>query len=274
MLRDYSKDMPWAIVQLKNQCFALATQDVREMLMIPQIAQVPNMPDYIRGVINLRGRVMPLVDLRKRLGMVSATDEVDAFCRLMTQREQDHRKWLAELEASVQEHREFKLTTDPHKCAFGKWYDTYQSDNAWIGSLLKKFDKPHKKIHSVGQQVVQMVAGGKIDQALQLLAETRSRELSSMIRLFESLRELTREAQRETAVIFTIGTHLFAGSVDCAVSVEKLTPESVALLPAGGGASHDSFVQRSGRRVKDNALVLILEADRILDRELVEKLAA
>jgi hypothetical protein len=167
MLQEYAKDMSWAIVELKNQCFALATQDVREMLVIPDIVRVPNMPDYIRGVINLRGRVMPLVDLRKRLGMASATEEVDGFCNLMTQREQDHRNWVAELEASVQGHREFKLTTDPHKCAFGKWYDTYQTDNAWIAALLKKFDKPHKKIHGVGLQVVQMVADGRFDQALQ-----------------------------------------------------------------------------------------------------------
>jgi chemotaxis signal transduction protein len=274
MLREYPSDMPWAVVQLKNQCFALATQDVREMLMIPDTAQVPNMPDYVRGVINLRGRVMPLVDLRKRLGMVSASEEIDGFCSLMTQREQDHRKWLAELEASAQEHREFKLTTDPHKCAFGKWYDTYQAENPWVAALLKKFDEPHKKIHGVGLQVVQFVADGRLDQALQLLAKTRCQELSSMIRLFESLRDLVRVEQRETAVIFTVLGHTFAGSVDSAVSIEKLTPGSVAPLPAGAGASHNSLVQRTGRRAKDNQLLMILEADRILERELVEKFAA
>lgn len=274
MLREYPGDMPWAVVQLKNQCFALATQDVREMLMIPDVVRVPNMPDYIRGVINLRGRVMPLVDLRKRLGMASATDEVEGFCNLMTQREQDHRKWLAELEASVQEHREFKLATDPHKCAFGKWYDTYQAGNPWIAALLKKFDKPHQKIHGVALQVAQMVAEGRLDHAVQLLTETRSQDLSSMIRLFENLRELARAQQRETAVIFTSSGHVFAGSVDSAVSVEKLAPASVAPLPAGAGASHNGLVQRTGRRAKDNQLLLILEADRILERELADKLAA
>jgi chemotaxis signal transduction protein len=266
--------MPAVIVRLKNQYFAVPIQNVREMLMMPEIARVPKVPDYIRGVINLRGQVMPLVDLRRRLGMVSAVDEADGFCNLMTQREQDHRKWLAELEACVRECREFRLTTDPHKCAFGKWYDTYQSDNVWIAALLKRFDKPHKKIHEVGQQVIQLVAGGSSDRALDLLAETRGRELSSMIQLFESLRDLVREEQRETAVIFTISGHVFAGSVDSAVSVEKLTPGSVARLPEGAGASRANPVQRTGRRAKDNELILILEADRVLNRELVAKLAA
>jgi chemotaxis signal transduction protein len=82
--------------------------------MVSEVASIPNMPDFVRGAINLRGRVMPLVDLRKRLGMVSASEETSEFIRLMMQREQDHKNWLAELEASVRERREFKLTTDPH----------------------------------------------------------------------------------------------------------------------------------------------------------------
>jgi hypothetical protein len=98
---------------------------VRELVMVSEVASIPNMPDFVRGAINLRGRVMPLVDLRKRLGMVSATEETSELIRLMMQREQDHKNWLAELEACVRESREFKLTTDPHTCAFGKWYDCH-----------------------------------------------------------------------------------------------------------------------------------------------------
>jgi purine-binding chemotaxis protein CheW len=39
---------------------------VREIVRIPQITAVPNAPDYIEGVINLRGQIIPVVDLRKR----------------------------------------------------------------------------------------------------------------------------------------------------------------------------------------------------------------
>jgi purine-binding chemotaxis protein CheW len=39
---------------------------VREIVRIPQITAVPNAPDYIEGVINLRGKIIPVMDLRKR----------------------------------------------------------------------------------------------------------------------------------------------------------------------------------------------------------------
>jgi purine-binding chemotaxis protein CheW len=46
---------------------------VREIVRIPQITAVPNAPDYIEGVINLRGQIIPVVDLRKRF-RVGATE--------------------------------------------------------------------------------------------------------------------------------------------------------------------------------------------------------
>ena len=42
---------------------------VHEILRYPQITRVPNTPDFIRGVINLRGNVIPVVDVRKRFGL-------------------------------------------------------------------------------------------------------------------------------------------------------------------------------------------------------------
>ncbi|MDH7552502.1 MAG: chemotaxis protein CheW [Spirochaetota bacterium] len=42
---------------------------VHEILRIPEITRLPNTPEYIRGVINLRGNVIPVVDIRLRFGM-------------------------------------------------------------------------------------------------------------------------------------------------------------------------------------------------------------
>jgi len=46
----------------------LPISTVREIVRIPEITSVPNVPDYIEGVINLRGQIISVVDLRKRLG--------------------------------------------------------------------------------------------------------------------------------------------------------------------------------------------------------------
>jgi purine-binding chemotaxis protein CheW len=263
-LKTYPPNMPWAILQVKNQSFAIATEDLREMLIMPEVSGVPNTASYIRGVINLRGRVIPLIDLRKRMGFPSAADETNSFCALMDQREQDHKKWLNELEASVAERRAFALTSDPHKCAFGKWYDTYRAENAWVGALLKKFDAPHQQIHRVAVEVGEFVARQQFDAANERIARTRTGVLDEMLKLFADLRSLVRESERETAVVINAGGKTISVSVDLALSIEKFAPDSVEALPPAVAVSRDGVVRRGGKLNKTGEVVLIIETDRLL----------
>src|ERR1700732_125050 len=52
--------------RIGRETFGVPISLVREIVRVPDITSVPNAPDYIEGVINLRGRIIPVVDLRKR----------------------------------------------------------------------------------------------------------------------------------------------------------------------------------------------------------------
>jgi hypothetical protein len=147
-----SCDDSWVIVRAGEGLYAIPALSVQTMVMMPNVVAVPNMPHHVRGVINLRGQVLPLTDLRIRCGMEPLSKHIEQLCTLLEQREQDHKNWLAELEKSVTERRAFSLTTDPHKCAFGKWYDNFHSNDLILAMLLKNFDDPHKAIHAIAQR--------------------------------------------------------------------------------------------------------------------------
>lgn len=53
---------------VQDERFAISITDVREIIEVESLARVPMTPDYISGVINLRGNVAPVVDLAVRLG--------------------------------------------------------------------------------------------------------------------------------------------------------------------------------------------------------------
>jgi purine-binding chemotaxis protein CheW len=55
--------------QLGNEEFAVQVLRVREIMGIQEITAVPQTPDYVKGVINLRGKVIPVVDLRLKFGL-------------------------------------------------------------------------------------------------------------------------------------------------------------------------------------------------------------
>jgi purine-binding chemotaxis protein CheW len=62
---------------LGEEVFALDISSVREVLEYTTITKVPRTPEYIRGVINLRGRAVPVVDVRLKFGMPETARTVD-----------------------------------------------------------------------------------------------------------------------------------------------------------------------------------------------------
>lgn len=54
---------------LASERYGLEILKVQEIIGVPTITRIPKCPDYIKGVINLRGRIIPLVDLRIKFGL-------------------------------------------------------------------------------------------------------------------------------------------------------------------------------------------------------------
>ena len=69
---------------LHNESYGIEVLKVREIIRIANITMVPQMPAYVRGVINLRGKIIPVLDLRLRFGL-SQADSTDQTCIIVVQ---------------------------------------------------------------------------------------------------------------------------------------------------------------------------------------------
>ena len=56
-------------VVVGNEAFGIAVLKVREIIRLQNITSVPQVPEFVKGVINLRGRVIPIIDLRVKFGL-------------------------------------------------------------------------------------------------------------------------------------------------------------------------------------------------------------
>ncbi len=54
---------------LSNEEYAVDVRLVQEIIRVSEITQVPRAPEFIKGVINLRGRIIPVIDLKRKLGL-------------------------------------------------------------------------------------------------------------------------------------------------------------------------------------------------------------
>ena len=76
--------MQYLTYKLSDEIFALDITKVREVLDFTTITKVPRTPEFMRGVINLRGSVVPVVDLRLKFGM-SMTEKTVNTCIIITE---------------------------------------------------------------------------------------------------------------------------------------------------------------------------------------------
>lgn len=262
--RDAAVDRPWVTVRSGSGFYALSMRDVLEMASMPPVTAVPHTPSHVRGVINLRGRVLPLVDLRVRLGLASLAESTDQLIQLLAARHEDHQRWVDELLRCVRERRRFTLATDPHACAFGTWYDGFKTDHLLLQTVIRRFEEPHRRLHEAGGAVAAMLASGSFNGCEALAREVASKLLPPMSRLFGEAQAVLREGRREIAVVIEGAGQTFAIAVDAVESVERLASVDA---PEALVACHSACFGPMARR-RDGRLVLTLEVDGLLSAPL------
>ena len=89
--------------KLQDEVFGLAIGKVREVLDFTNITKVPRTPEYMRGVINLRGSVVPVVDLHLKFGLEQAEKTVNTCIIIVEINMEGEITVLGALADSVQE---------------------------------------------------------------------------------------------------------------------------------------------------------------------------
>jgi len=100
---EISETIQYLAFKLDEEVFAIDVAKVREILEITPITKVPQTPDFMRGVINLRGSVVPVIDMRLKFGMSSTEHTVNTCIIVVEVLMEDETVILGALADSVQE---------------------------------------------------------------------------------------------------------------------------------------------------------------------------
>ena len=260
-----NKDVDYLIFMLSKQLYALPYHNLVQIIDSPTATKLPNRDEEVRGAINFLGELVVLYDLRRSLGLSSLGDEVSNTIETLGHRKQDHINWLSRLKDEIYNDKEISVQTDPHKCAFGKWYDTFQPESRTLAEYMTKFNAPHKHIHDLAVQGQKLIHAGKKQQAKDLIHEAENREFTSLIKLFDGAEKNIRAFTYEYAVVLENSEKKYAISVDSVKSFERFDEISTDIPPILKRTGAD-FVQAIGRKKINNTTedVLILDMDRIV----------
>jgi len=95
---------------LGEEVFALETGSVREVIELVSVTRIPKTPAYMRGVINLRGHAVPVVDLRIKFDMPKTQDTVNTCIIIVDVEVEGENCYMGAIVDSVRE--VFEMTSD------------------------------------------------------------------------------------------------------------------------------------------------------------------
>lgn len=68
--KEADKSIQLVVFELDREEYAVEIKDLQEIITIPEITPIPNAPKFIKGILNLRGKISVVVDLEKRFNLV------------------------------------------------------------------------------------------------------------------------------------------------------------------------------------------------------------
>ncbi|MBF0153944.1 MAG: chemotaxis protein CheW [Magnetococcales bacterium] len=262
-------DVDYLVFSVNRGRFGVPHFNVVSVMDLPPHTSVPYMPPEVRGIIPFRETSIPLVDLRVSFGLTARTLETQELIANMAARKQDHINWVNKLKDEVLNSKPITVQTNPHLCAFGKWYDKFETDNGNLGAFMKRFDDPHQQIHRVGVEAARLIQQGKNEQAVSLIRSTESGVLVRLLELFDGIEGVVHKYLLEYAIIVVAGGSQFAIAVDDINFFSRLE-EIEHPLPTGISGENSDLVQGIARYQDDTTGerrdVLLLDLNRIVNR--------
>ena len=256
------------LVKVKDSVCALQSVYVESLFLMEQdVIQLPCNDEIHIGVIQYRGSVLPLVDLRGMMGMESHAQEEHAFEEMLDMRKQDHIHWVEELKRCIAEEAPFTLATDPHKCTFGKWYYNFKPSNHSVDFHLRKIEEPHAKLHQTADEA--LACSRKCDECereecLQVALKRGTEEyMPRVLELIDEVKAVFRDNSRRMVMVVSDGENRCGVLVDEVTSVEPVNSvEDYGQTDSYGRAQLIVGIAR--RNGDDEDMILMLNGQKIL----------
>lgn len=81
------QDLQAVVFMLNRAYYGVPILQVQEIVKMTEITELPNTPDFVQGIVNLRGKIIPIIDMRKRFGLPE--EKMDENWKILILKEED-----------------------------------------------------------------------------------------------------------------------------------------------------------------------------------------
>lgn len=268
--KDTVEEEHLAIFFLGDEEFGIDISVVKEMLRLETITAVPNVPDYVKGIQDVRDTVLPIIELRRLVNMDSLDD---AHHTLVERLRQGHHDWVENLKNAIYKGTPFTKATDPTKCELGRLLEDRKAHDIEFLDMYRKFQGPHGGLHNSAIEILKTLKNDK-DKAIKLYEETTLKYLDILMHLFDELKMvLDRRAEKEQRVLITdIAGTTIGLLVDRVHEVVRLPVTVIDNTPAVV-ATYGKEIKSVAKLENGSRLILLMDETALLSGEEIQTIS-
>lgn len=158
-----SQENKYVTFKSGNEYFGLRIQCVNEIIVYQEITQVPESEDYIKGLINLRGKIIPVIDVRLRFRQ-EPMPYTDRTCIIVITVKDTVVGLIVEKIAEVVEITEDNILDSPTLGNEDKSQNKYVYGIGKVGDSVKLLLDPEKLIKDDDWSVLEQIADGNLEE--------------------------------------------------------------------------------------------------------------
>jgi len=251
--------------------YAFHIEKVREILKVSSITAVPNVPDYVIGLFTIRNHLLPILDLRRLLGMPTLLTERHA--RMDRAMEED-RAWAENLRHTLASGSAFTAGGDAKQTSAGRWLEDYRTSSVEVESLVKQIKRVRGQMYDAAAAMLKVLQKSGRDAALAEF-EIRVMPLSDLSRdtfgrLKTSMESCITEDQR--ALVVEAGGMTIGYQVDWVDEVLRIPRAIIDKTPAMA-TSERRELKAVARMDEGERLIMIMDESALVSREAAEVLS-
>ncbi|MFH1135606.1 MAG: chemotaxis protein CheW [Pseudomonadota bacterium] len=249
---------------LAGEEYAFDIAKVREILKVPEITAVPNVPEYVKGLFTIRNQLLPIIDLRRMLGLPELVTEYHLVLdRAMEEQRRLGEKIINDLELGRQS------TSPPHpgKTWFGTWLSRYDTSSVEIEQGIKRLEKRREDFHLHAQEVIKSrsaVKDGADVEPGKYVGALSQNVLDVMMAVKQAVAEYHGEDQR---VMVVEAAGLYVGYLVDSVNEVMRIPRTFIDDTPTMAASQRKEVKGVARLEEGGRLVMIMDEQTLVTRE-------
>jgi purine-binding chemotaxis protein CheW len=255
---------------LGDEEYGLDIGSVKEILRLDDVTAVPNVPPYVKGILNVRDRVLPIIEMRKIVGMEKLED---FHSHLVEELRNGHLDWAANLKAALYEGTSFTKSTDPTQCRLGKLLDFWKTRGIEFADMYKKFKPPHDALHHSAVDILKLAKTRK-DDAIEIYNNKTTIYLDTLMHLFFEMEELLKKHDLRDQRILIVD---IAGTTT-GLLVDRVT--EVSRFPAAGIETTPAVIASYGKEIKGivklnngKRLILFVDENLLIPMEDIEAIS-